>query len=1196
MNEQDRAELARLKHQQVRLEDELRRLSAQLKGLEQRLSQPEPVRMPPQPAVPAAQTAPVVSKPEPPAPKPVLPPPLPPVIPKPLVARAVSQPAASSPQSPAGEIKTSTPVQLRATQTPAVVAVPPAPAPPAKGPAEPRSFEMRLGTFWLVRIGIAMVLTGLAFIADLAYKNFHEGGKVLLLYVASGLLLGAGWWWQRKVVKESLKNYAQVLFAGGLASFYFTTYAAHHIQSLRVIESALLDGCLLLAWAGFMIWIADRRKSEVLALFAVILAYYTSIITRQVGLFTLYSNLVLTITAVFFLVRHRWAVLSFASLVASYATYGFWRFLKGDEWRWPTPESGLWTGTLFLMSYWLVFTAAVFLSRDKKFSGENRATFATMNNGAFFTMFLLTMLQVHHAGFWKFSLIFGSVLLVLAEIARRALATEPLVKSFYLTQGLLLATVGLISNPHFAGLQLALILAAESVLLLMMGQQRKNLVLLTGAYIAAALAVGWGMDGMRRPEPHGLWLGMMLGALMMANTMLAHGQTRTNGARANASPTLRPHVSYFAVLALVIWLVAAWDNAPREHFPAVLAAEAALLMLSIYLLDIPEVSLLAQGSLVVAQLTWVYDALESAPALSWWNPVFMLLLALGITQWWKKQKVIELPAHDPWPALKLVPVLGKNLVLLAAVNVAVSRAGGWQLFDTNLLVSRELWLPTVLGAIMLADALLADRARERSGVRSWGEDGALLQKRQVSGKPEEETSLPRSLGLQPAFSSLLALVVWLAVTWHQSRPENFPLVLAAEGVVLTFSIYFLRLRELSLLSQGYLLLAQLTWLVHWLARGQSPPWWNPALLLALTLLLSHWWQKQKVLVLPAEIRGLWQGLYALAIVGVLYFWLGPKCQPASWLALTSLLAIGLTAYGVFTRAWFLAACGQIFILVSGVQFWWQLYHGANPWIVSLAETKPGWGFPLAPIAALTFLSLATAPWFKSRPSADTRVRESLLGIAMVYRWVALVMSLSWIWQYIPARERIWVLALLGLLIFAWAGWRKNVEALLFSAVFTVTGLSFFWLKATDAPTVYVPNLLALLALLGQQRAAKLLPDRYRLDGKVHGAVILAGALSLWLFLSRWVTDLEQAQGGSYLTAGWSVLALALFTAGMVMRERMYRWIGLGILACALGRVFIFDVWKLETLYRILSFLALGVVLLVVGFIYSKYQEKIREWL
>jgi uncharacterized membrane protein len=41
---------------------------------------------------------------------------------------------------------------------------------------------------------------------------------------------------------------------------------------------------------------------------------------------------------------------------------------------------------------------------------------------------------------------------------------------------------------------------------------------------------------------------------------------------------------------------------------------------------------------------------------------------------------------------------------------------------------------------------------------------------------------------------------------------------------------------------------------------------------------------------------------------------------------------------------------------------------------------------------------------------------------------------------------------------------------------------------------------------------------------------------------------------------------------------------------------VIDVWKLETLYRILSFMALGVVLLVLGFIYNRYQEKIREWL
>ena len=85
-------------------------------------------------------------------------------------------------------------------------------------------------------------------------------------------------------------------------------------------------------------------------------------------------------------------------------------------------------------------------------------------------------------------------------------------------------------------------------------------------------------------------------------------------------------------------------------------------------------------------------------------------------------------------------------------------------------------------------------------------------------------------------------------------------------------------------------------------------------------------------------------------------------------------------------------------------------------------------------------------------------------------------------------------------------------------------------------------------------------------------------------------------GGFYLTASWSALALVLFAGGVVLRERMYRWLGLGMLAAALGRVVVFDVWKQETIYRVLTFTALGVVLIVVSFIYNKYQDKIRQWL
>jgi hypothetical protein len=625
---------------------------------------------------------------------------------------------------------------------------------------------------------------------------------------------------------------------------------------------------------------------------------------------------------------------------------------------------------------------------------------------------------------------------------------------------------------------------------------------------------------------------------------------------------LRLPPSYFTVLALAIWFVATWDNTARVHAPLVLAAEAMLVILSIYVLRVPEISMLSQAYLLLAQLIWIYDAFAGTVSAPGWSLVLMILITMGLSYWWRKQAVLslrlQLDADWDWKALEKVPVVGKNLVLFAAMHSAVVLAGGWELAEIGHTNATWLYLPMGLGALMLADALLAHR-------QSASASGLML-------RP------------QPAYSTALALVVWLAVTWHGPAREHFPLVLAAEGLLLTFSFYLLRVPEIPLLSQGYTILAQAAWVGYFLLEpGRLPPWWNPVLLILSTLILSHWWQKQRVLELRSQFGLFCQGLYALAIIGVLYSWLAPKNDLPAWLALTSLLAVGITAYGVFTRAWWLAACGQIFMLVSGVQF-----------VLQLGQVKPAWPLALAPIAALGLLSYSAVTWFQRKPDNTGRVSQPLLQIAMVYRWVALVMSIWWVCAYIPERERIWLLALLGLGVFLLAGWQRNREGLLFSAAFTLVALIQFWLPLLQAPRAYWPNLVVIVILLGQRQFARRLPDRYPFGPEVHYTIIILGGLSVWRFLSLWV--LEQQPAGFYLTASWSLLALAFFTTGIALRERMYRYLGLGVLACALGRVVIFDVWKLETLYRILSFMALGIVLLVLGFIYNKYQEKIREWL
>lgn len=932
MNEQERAELERLQRRQEALQMQLANLTGDIQQLAARLEAPAPV-------VPEVALA-------------EMPPPLPPVI------SFVAAENVETPWSPA------------AAETFHEAAA--APAPEASVPPPPReTFEMKVGTYWLVRIGIVMLLTGLVFLGTYAYKNYigklGPAGKVTLLYAASAVLLGLGGWLQREREKESLRNYGQVLFAGGLAAVYFTTYAAHYVEVLRVIASPVVDALLLLAWAAGTVWMADRRKSEVLALFAVGLAYYTSAIT-DVGFFTLGSNLVLTAAAVVFLVRNRWTTLSFISVVATYGGFAFWRFHHGD-WGWDGRTTDLMPANFFLVGYWLFFTAAVFLSRGSKLVHANRALFASLNNGAFFALILLSMIHVSHGNFWKFSLLYGATLLGAAALARRILSDEPAIKNTYLVQGLTLVTVGIIA--HYSGLKLALILAAESVVLTVLGQQQKNVFVRAGGYLTAALSAAWIVATMTGSNAAVL-LGSVIGAALLFNAWWEH---RLDVGRGEV--VFRPFSGCFAVLALGVWAVVTWHAVPADWVPVAWMIEALLLTALFYLVRVPEVPLVAQGLALAAQGFWFFE--------------FAL---------------------------------------------------------------------------------------------------------------------------------------------RQNRP-------------------------------------------HWLV---------PATLVAGTLALSHWWQKQKPLAVRRDLSNLLQIIYGLALVGVLFFWFKPEFAPAAWLVFLSALALGVTIYGVATRAWALAACAQIFLIASSVALFGPFGAGRPPWF-----------FALVPLVTWLVIGLATTVWL-ARHDTSEAVRLPLLRVSVFYRGVAFIMSLWWVFEYVPGPNQFWVLALLGLGVLAVAGWLNKTEPLIFSGLFLAIGLLVWGVQAvaTKEAVVTWPNALALLALLVAQQAVRRLPQRFALPPPADSAAILATGGAIWLFVTQWVVLTSGAH--FFVTASWAALAFLLLAAGFLLRERMHRWLGLGILACAIGRVFLLDVWKLETIYRILSFMALGVVLLALGFIYNKYQDKIRQWL
>jgi hypothetical protein len=87
-------------------------------------------------------------------------------------------------------------------------------------------------------------------------------------------------------------------------------------------------------------------------------------------------------------------------------------------------------------------------------------------------------------------------------------------------------------------------------------------------------------------------------------------------------------------------------------------------------------------------------------------------------------------------------------------------------------------------------------------------------------------------------------------------------------------------------------------------------------------------------------------------------------------------------------------------------------------------------------------------------------------------------------------------------------------------------------------------------------------------------------------------SLEVRRG--FLTAAWGLEALIVFLAVMKLDERTYRWFSLLLLLLCVGRIVTVDVWTLDALGRIVSFMALGAALLGVSFLYARHRETFRR--
>ncbi|NWK55890.1 DUF2339 domain-containing protein [Verrucomicrobiaceae bacterium N1E253] len=342
-------------------------------------------------------------------------------------------------------------------------------------------WELNFGKIWLVRLGVVFLLTGLIFLSTYAYRNwlFHSGPavKVAFFMLISISLTGVGLWLERW--KDRFKHYGRVLASGGLAAGYYTLYAAHFTPALKIIDSPVLAATLLTLWAGIMLAFAVWKQSRIIAVMAIGLAFYGTIV-NPAGTLSLFSSLLLASAGVWLMLRFRWVAIGLGTTLAAYAAHAFWLGYYPGQIAEPVRLT-------YLASYWLLFSFSLLTPQAKRLDHAVQRAMAAINNTSAWglTVFLIPSFTAHPQIGW-ISIGIGVLWLGMAAAIRWLPGDRAWHRSLaviYGYQGALIASLGILLEA--TGYTRFLIFAVEACILLAGARQFGG----TLARLASTLAI-----------------------------------------------------------------------------------------------------------------------------------------------------------------------------------------------------------------------------------------------------------------------------------------------------------------------------------------------------------------------------------------------------------------------------------------------------------------------------------------------------------------------------------------------------------------------------------------------------------------------------------------------------------------------------------------------------------------------------------
>jgi hypothetical protein len=369
--------------------------------------------------------------------------------------------------------------------------------PPVKssGPKQKTPLEEFIGTNLLNKIGIAVLVFGLAIGAKYAidHELISPLTRIVLGYFAGIILIGLA-----IRLKQKYHGFSAVLLSGGMAVLYFMTYAAYSFYDLIPQPFCFI---LMVVFTAFTVFASLQYDLKAIAIIGLVGAYAVPFLLSDGSgrVAILFSYMIIVNTGILVLsFRKAWKVLYYTAFALTWLIFSAWFF---DQYY---VTDHLWISlgfsTVFFITFYITFLSYKLLQGEPL---KRRDIVILLFNSFIYYGFGYAAINDHEQGgmFLGIFTVFNAILHFTAcyIIYKKQDATRD---TFYFVAGMVLVFLTLAVPVQLDGHWVTLVWAAEAVLLFWIGRSKSFPVYERLSYTLILLTLFSLLEDWQRYYPH----------------------------------------------------------------------------------------------------------------------------------------------------------------------------------------------------------------------------------------------------------------------------------------------------------------------------------------------------------------------------------------------------------------------------------------------------------------------------------------------------------------------------------------------------------------------------------------------------------------------------------------------------------------------------------------------------------------------